>query len=59
MVSHADLLQYITPIDWIIFFLVLAATLAAVLYGQSLKSKLTETEKNSTVELLRTSRRSR
>jgi SSS family solute:Na+ symporter len=52
MVSHADLLQYITPIDWIIFFLVLAATLGAVLYGQSLKSKLSETEKNSTVELL-------
>ena len=23
MVSHADLLQYITPVDWIIFFLVL------------------------------------
>lgn len=52
MVSHSDLLQYITPVDWIIFFLVLAATLAAVLYGQSLKSKLSEKEKNSTVELL-------
>ena len=52
MVSHADLLQYITPVDWIVFFLVLAATLASVLYGQSLKSKLSEKEKNSTVELL-------
>jgi solute:Na+ symporter, SSS family len=52
MVSHPDLLQYITPVDWIIFFLVLAATLASVLYGQSLKSKLSEKEKNSTVELL-------
>jgi SSS family solute:Na+ symporter len=52
MVSHADLLQYITPVDWIVFFLVLAATLASVLYGQSLKSKLSETEKNSPVELL-------
>ena len=52
MVSHADLLQYITPVDWIVFFLVLAATLASVLYGQSLKSQLTEKEKNSPVELL-------
>lgn len=52
MVSHADLLQYITTVDWIIFFLVLGATLAAVLYGQSLKSNLSEKEKNSTVELL-------
>ena len=52
MVSHTDLLQYITPVDWIIFFLVLAATLASVLYGQSLKSQLTEKEKNSPVELL-------
>ncbi|MBA2404789.1 MAG: sodium:solute symporter family protein, partial [Bdellovibrionales bacterium] len=57
MVSHADLLQYITPVDWIIFFLVLAATLASVLYGQSLKSKLTEKEKNSPVELLLMGRR--
>ena len=57
MVSHADLLQYITPVDWIIFFLVLAATLGAVLYGQSLKSKLSEKEKNSTVELLLMGRR--
>jgi solute:Na+ symporter, SSS family len=52
MVSHTHLLQYITPIDWVVFFLVLAATLAAVLYGQSLKSKLSEAEKNSTLELL-------
>lgn len=52
MVSHSDLLQYITPVDWIVFFAVLLATLASVLYGQSLKSKLSETERNSTVELL-------
>lgn len=52
MVSHADLLQYITLTDWIVFFLVLLATLASVLYGQSLKSKLSESEQNSTIELL-------
>lgn len=52
MVSHSELLQYITTVDWIVFFAVLAATLASVLYGQSLKSQLSETEKNSTIELL-------
>lgn len=57
MVSHTELLQYITMADWIVFFAVLAATLASVLYGQSLKSKLSETEKNSTVELLLMGRR--
>ncbi len=57
MVSHIELLQYITLTDWIVFFVVLAATLASVLYGQSLKSKLSEKEKNSTVELLLMGRR--
>jgi SSS family solute:Na+ symporter len=52
MVSHADLLQYITPVDWVIFFLVLGVTLASILYGQSLRAKLPEAEKNSTLELL-------
>ena len=52
MVSHADLLQYITPVDWVIFFLVLGVTLASILYGQSLRAKLPEAEKNNTLELL-------
>lgn len=52
MVSHSDLLQFITPVDWIVFFAVLAATLGAVIYGQSLKSQLSESEKNSPLELL-------
>ena len=52
MVSHTELLQYITTVDWLVFFLVLLATLASVLYGQSLKSKLSEKERNSTIELL-------
>lgn len=52
MVSHSELLQYITAVDWIVFFAVLLATLASVLYGQSLKAKLSEKEKNSTIELL-------
>ena len=52
MVSHTELLQYITTVDWLVFFLVLLATLTSVLYGQSLKSKLSEKERNSTIELL-------
>ena len=52
MVSHTELLQYITTVDWIVFFAVLLATVASVLYGQSLRSKLSEKEKNSTLELL-------
>jgi SSS family solute:Na+ symporter len=52
MVSHSELLQFITPLDWIVFFAVLGATIASVLYGQSLKNRLPEQEKNSTLELL-------
>ena len=52
MVSHSELLHFITPIDWIVFFAVLGATLASVLYGQSLRSQLSDKEKNSPLELL-------
>lgn len=52
MVSHSEVLQFITPVDWIVFFAVLGATLASVLYGQSLKSRLPDKEKNSPIELL-------
>jgi solute:Na+ symporter, SSS family len=57
MVSHSELLQFITPVDWIVFFAVLAATLASVLYGQTLKNQLSENEKNSPLELLLMGRR--
>ncbi len=57
MVSHSDLLQFITPVDWIVFFAVLAATLASVLYGQSLKAKLPEKDQHSPLELLLMGRR--
>lgn len=57
MVSHSELLQFITPVDWIVFFAVLAATLASVLYGQTLKSRLSEKEKNGPLELLLMGRR--
>jgi solute:Na+ symporter, SSS family len=52
MVSHSELLQFITPLDWIVIFAVLGATLASVLYGQRLKARLSEKDQNSTLELL-------
>jgi SSS family solute:Na+ symporter len=57
MVSHSQLLQFITPVDWMVFFAVLALTFASVLYGQSLKSKLSDSEINSPLELLLMGRR--
>jgi SSS family solute:Na+ symporter len=57
MVSHSEILPFISTIDWIVFFAVLGLTLGSVLYGQSLKSKLTTTEKESPLELLLMGRR--
>jgi SSS family solute:Na+ symporter len=57
MVSHSELLPFITPLDWIVFFGVLGATLASVLYGQSLKSQLSDQDKNGPLELLLMGRR--
>lgn len=57
MVSHSELLQFITFPDWIVFFVILLATAASVVYGQSLKSKLSESEKFSSLELLLMGRR--
>ena len=52
MISHAELLQFLNPLDWFVFFAVLALTLASVAWGQSLKKKLPESEQMSAVELL-------
>ncbi|HXH75023.1 MAG TPA: sodium:solute symporter family protein [Bacteriovoracaceae bacterium] len=52
MVSPPELYQFITPLDWAVFFAVLALTLASVLYGQRLRNKLPPEEKFSTLELL-------
>lgn len=57
MVSHTSLIQYLNIYDWIVFFLVLLATFASVLYGQSLKNKLASNEQMSTLELLLMGRR--
>ena len=57
MVSHSEILPFITTIDWIVFLAVLLLTLASVLYGQSLKNKLSEKEKESPLELLLMGRR--
>ncbi|MGE3609275.1 MAG: sodium:solute symporter [Bacteriovoracaceae bacterium] len=52
MISHSSLLPFLNLLDWIVFFGVLFATFACVLYGQSLKNKLDENEKLSSLELL-------
>jgi SSS family solute:Na+ symporter len=57
MLSHTDLLQHITVLDWIVFFAVLALTFASVIYGQKLKGGLSDEEKSSTIELLLMGRR--
>ncbi len=57
MISHTTMVQFLTPTDWFVFFAVLAATVASVIYGQRLKSSLTTQDKNGTVELLLMGRR--
>jgi solute:Na+ symporter, SSS family len=57
MVSHSELLPFITVADWITFFLVLGLTLAAVIYGQSLKVKLSKKDQSGPLELLLMGRR--
>lgn len=57
MVSHANLIQHLDFSDWLVFFLILALTIGSVLYGQRQKNKLSEAERNSTLELLLMGRR--
>lgn len=57
MISHQALLQFLNPLDWIIFFAVLAATFTCVIWGQRKKQELSESEQMSTVELLLMGRR--
>ena len=57
MISHTTMIQFLTPVDWFVFFAVLAATLASVVYGQRLKGALNPQDKNGTVELLLMGRR--
>lgn len=57
MISHSTLLQFLNVYDWIVFFAVLIATLASVVWGQRLKTNLSESEQMSTVELLLMGRR--
>jgi len=52
MVSHQTLIAFIKPLDWVIFFFVLLATGASVLYGQRLHNKLPDQERASALELL-------
>lgn len=57
MISHSTLLQFLNIYDWVVFFLVLMATLLSVLWGQRIKKKLPESDQMSTVELLLMGRR--
>jgi solute:Na+ symporter, SSS family len=52
MVSHSALLPFLDLTDWIVFFAVLIATIASVLWGQRMKTNLSEKDQFSTVELL-------
>ncbi len=52
MVSKANLIDYLNWVDWTIFAMVLGATLASVLYGQSLKKRSKNEGKESVLELL-------
>ncbi|MES2527829.1 MAG: sodium:solute symporter family protein [Bdellovibrionota bacterium] len=52
MLSHANLIDFLDWSDWTIFALVLGATLASVLYGQSLKTRKSEDGKETVIELL-------
>lgn len=57
MESSQGLLHHLDFLDWFVFFGVLALTLASVVYGQSLKNKLSKSEKLSALELLLMGRR--
>ncbi|MCM2350888.1 MAG: sodium:solute symporter family protein [Bacteriovoracaceae bacterium] len=57
MISHSTLLQFLNLTDWIVFFGILVLTLACVLWGQSLKGRLSKSDQMSTVELLLMGRR--
>ena len=52
MNSKANLIDFLDWSDWAVFLMVLGATLASVLYGQSLKSRKPEEGKESVIELL-------
>lgn len=57
MISHSTLLEFLNLTDWAVFFGILLLTLACVVWGQRLKSRLSETDQMSTVELLLMGRR--
>ncbi|MFA5583931.1 MAG: sodium:solute symporter family protein [Bacteriovoracaceae bacterium] len=57
MISQNTLYQFLSPLDWILFVLVLFLTFLAILYGQRLKNKLSEKDQHSPLELLLMGRR--
>src|SRR5690606_32573814 len=57
MISQNTLYQFLSPLDWILFSLVLFLTFLAILYGQRLKNKLPEKDQHSPLELLLMGRR--
>jgi solute:Na+ symporter, SSS family len=57
MVSQAPLVQFLTLIDWVVFFAVLVITFASVMVGQRLKQQLSSKERHGPLELLLMGRR--
>jgi SSS family solute:Na+ symporter len=52
MVSKANLIGYLDWSDWAIFIAVLGATIASVVYGNSLKEKKSDEGEEGLLELL-------
>ncbi len=51
MKNQIDILSYLTPIDWIVFFFIIALTIGSVIFGQAIKNKSTS-EKESFIDLM-------
>lgn len=52
MISHSELLPYLNFADWAVFFLVLLATIASVIWGQRKKETVSDEKDPGIVELL-------
>lgn len=57
MISQNTLYQFLTPLDWFFFVLVLLLTFLAILYGQRLKHQVPLKDQHSPLELLLMGRR--
>ena len=51
MKNSIEIINYLTPIDWIVFFTILAITIAAVIWGHS-KKEHSENEEENFIDLM-------